>query len=127
MLEMETIKQVLMRPRNTVQPSFLELPAEIRNQIYDLVFADVDQIVIPLVRRFEGIREKIKREAHGKRRHTVIMSLSQTCRQVRAETFQYYGEVSQLRFNMYPIRTSRRGVLWLNQVDYLLNQISTAV
>ncbi|KAK5126927.1 hypothetical protein LTR85_008285 [Meristemomyces frigidus] len=106
---MSRLTSLAVRRRPNINPPLFSLPGELRNRIYSLVFADIeDEVVLPITRPKRKLREKLKRKLlipHGKR--VPHLALLMTCRQIRAEAFQYvHGTV-------HAELATRNGTEWL--------------
>lgn len=84
------MSSIVKRKTNT-NPSFLGLPGEVRNLIYDFVFANIeDEVVLPITRPKTKFTDRIKRKVLIPRSKRVPhLALLMTCRQIRAEAFGY--------------------------------------
>lgn len=75
---------ICRRPKREAKHSLLGLPAELRNQIFSLVFAAIeDKVLLPITEPRRTLSTQLKKRCATKR--TRHLSLLQTCRQLRAE------------------------------------------
>ncbi|KAK3680372.1 hypothetical protein LTR37_021282 [Vermiconidia calcicola] len=82
----------LVSKRQNPQPSspFLDLPGELRNNIYAQLFVNItNEVAIPLTKKRRTTSEKLKHKLTPRGKPTPKLSLLLTCKQIYHETFKY--------------------------------------
>lgn len=105
MAKLSSLTSLVVRRKSQPKHRFFNLPSEIRNVIYSLVFVNIsEEVIIPITATKRSLSQKLRRLLTPHDKRVSRLALLMTCRKIHREAFGYVHGVVSARLELHTHR-----------------------